>query len=281
MKNRDSAHPGRIKLTPVDEANGIYDLTRADEPQDPGTPLNKKLLDFAVAACGVTAGTATALTLDDEFGGFELVDGAKVNFRLHVASGLNPTLNVNGTGAKRIVDYSGMAIMSSVPAGVWLTAKYSAILDAYVLAEGAGMRWITQLTSTSSAIDISIPDGYTAYRLLAALRSNSSYTVGLTIKTNAGISIASHGVNLNDASNPVFTRNNLTYALFNINGGDYMNLVDMLIVRGTYNGITGMVNSVSGLGSFASVPTTTPIHTITLNGFSMKAGSTVVLEGIA
>ena len=43
MKNRDSAHPGRIKLTPVDEANGIYDLTRADEPRDEGTPLIKKL----------------------------------------------------------------------------------------------------------------------------------------------------------------------------------------------------------------------------------------------
>ena len=100
MKNRESLYPGRVKLTPVDAANGIYDLTRADEPRDEGTPLNKKLLDFAVSACGVAAGTATAYTLDDEFGGFELVDGAKVNFRLHVASGVNPTLNVNGTGAK-------------------------------------------------------------------------------------------------------------------------------------------------------------------------------------
>ena len=57
MKNRESLYPGRVKLTPVDAANGIYDLVRADEPQDPGTPLNKKLLDYAVAACGVTAGT--------------------------------------------------------------------------------------------------------------------------------------------------------------------------------------------------------------------------------
>ena len=281
MKNRESLYPGRVKLTPVDAANGIYDLIRADEPQDPGTPLNKKLLDYAVAACGVTAGTATALTLDDEFGGFELVDGAKVNFRLHVASGASPTLDVNGTGAKRVVDSSNMAVISSVPAGVWLTAKYSEILDAYVLTEGTGMRWITQLTSAASAIVVTIPDGYTTYRMLAALRSNSGFTTGLTIKTNANMYIPSHGVNLNDKSNPSFAFNNYTYASFGIYGGDSMNLVDMLIVRGEYNGITGMVNSSYGFGSFASAATTTKINTITLAGFSMKAGSTVVLEGIA
>lgn len=281
MKNRESLYPGRIKLTPVDAANGIYDLIRADEPQEVGTPLNKKLLDYAVAACGVTAGTATAFTLDDEFGGFELVDGAKVNFRLHVASGTSPTLNINGTGKKKIVDSSNMAVMSSIPAGVWLTAKYSAILDAYVLTEGTGMRWITQLASEASAIVVTIPDGYATYRMLAALRSNSALTIGVTIKTNAGMIIASHGVNLNSADSPVFTKRSLDYAMFNIYGGDYMNIVDMLIIRGTYNGITGFVNSGNGLGSFASVPTTTPINTITLNGFSMKEGSTVVLEGIA
>ena len=132
MKNRDSAHPGRVKLTPVDAANGIYDLVRADEPRDPGTPLNKKLLDFAVAACGVTAGTATAYTLDDEFGGFELVDGAKVSFRLHVASGVNPTLNVNGTGAKALVDAYGAAIDEGIAAGSWIEARYSEALNCYV-----------------------------------------------------------------------------------------------------------------------------------------------------
>lgn len=136
MKNRESLYPGRVKLTPVDAANGIYDLVRADEPQEEGTPLNKKLLDFAVAACGVTAGTATAYTLNDEFGGFELVNGAKVNFQLHVASGVNPTLNVNGTGAKALKTALGDAMPSAIPAGSWVTAFYSAALGVYVIAGG-------------------------------------------------------------------------------------------------------------------------------------------------
>lgn len=138
MKNRDSAHPGRIKLTPVDAANGIYDLVRADEPRDPGTPLNKKLLDYAVAACGVTAGTATAYTLDDEFGGFELVDGATVNFRFHVAPREGATLNVNGTGDKLLSDVYGVAIQSGIPEGAWITATYSAIPDTFIIKNGTG-----------------------------------------------------------------------------------------------------------------------------------------------
>lgn len=200
MKNRDSAHPGRIKLTPVDAANGIYDLTRADEPRDEGTPLNKKLLDFAVAACGVTAGTATAYTLDDEFGGFELVDGAKVNFRLHVASGVNPTLNVNGTGAKALKTVLGDAMPSAIPAGMWVDAKYSTVADAYILSGGsvssaqveawnekpttAQTQTIaenaaetqtkiisrTQLTAAKTEVVISIPSGYRRIRLTATLK---------------------------------------------------------------------------------------------------------------
>ena len=170
MKNRDSAFPGRIKLTPVDEANGIYDLTRADEPRDEGTPLNKKLLDYAVAACGVTAGTATAYTLDDEFGGFTLTDGAKVNFRLHVTSEAGATLNVNGTGAKRIVGISGNDALLGISAGTWVAARYSSATDKFVV-EGGGSRTIDVLTSDSSAIVVDVPDCRLCHiRVLAPLQ---------------------------------------------------------------------------------------------------------------
>ena len=40
MKDRVSRYPGRIKLIPVDKNNGIYDVVRADEPTQEGTPLN-------------------------------------------------------------------------------------------------------------------------------------------------------------------------------------------------------------------------------------------------
>ena len=208
MKNRESLYPGRVKLTPVDEANGIYDLIRADEPQEVGTPLNKKLLDFAVAACGVTAGTATAYTLDDEFGGFELVDGARVNFRLHVASGVNPTLNVNGTGAKALKTVLGDAMPSAIPAGMWVDAKYSTVADDYILSgDSVSSAQIAawnarqtaaqvksaieshskvlvrqQLTSNSAALIVPLASGYTQYKLNAMLYAyNNKYDGSLYI----------------------------------------------------------------------------------------------------
>lgn len=44
MQNRAPKYPGRVKLVPVDDANGIYDMIRADEPTQPGDPLNKATL---------------------------------------------------------------------------------------------------------------------------------------------------------------------------------------------------------------------------------------------
>lgn len=41
MQDRTPTYPGRVKLVPVDAANGIYDLIRADEPTQSGDPLNK------------------------------------------------------------------------------------------------------------------------------------------------------------------------------------------------------------------------------------------------
>lgn len=180
MKNRESLYPGRVKLTPVDAANGIYDMIRADDPQEEGTPLNKKLLDFAVAACGVTDGTATAYTLDDEFGGFTLTDGAKVNFRLHVASGVGATLNVNGTGAKRIVGISGNDALLGILAGTWVTARYNSATDKYVV-EGGGSRTIDVLTSNSSAIVVDVPDCRLCHiRVLAPLYASSDCFLKIT-----------------------------------------------------------------------------------------------------
>lgn len=188
MKNRESLYPGRIKLTPVDAANGIYDLVRADEPQEEGTPLNKALLDYAVAACGVTAGTATALTLDDAFGGFTLVDGAKINFRLHVASGANPTLNVNGTGAKALVDMNGAAI-APISSDTWIAAAYSATKDCFTVQGGENARWYfhTENWSTNS-VKITLPEGYDHFRLHVYSYGIEQYgDINMNTKLNADV----------------------------------------------------------------------------------------------
>ncbi len=45
IKNRVPTYPGRVKLTPVPGQADTYTMTRADEPTEPGTAVNKALLD--------------------------------------------------------------------------------------------------------------------------------------------------------------------------------------------------------------------------------------------
>lgn len=51
MQDRVSLYPGRVKLEPVAGQANTYDLTRADQPTQEGTPINKaNLLSDATAA---------------------------------------------------------------------------------------------------------------------------------------------------------------------------------------------------------------------------------------
>ena len=51
MQDRVPLYPGRVKLTPVSGQENVYDMVRADQPTQEGTPLNKNsLLKDATAA---------------------------------------------------------------------------------------------------------------------------------------------------------------------------------------------------------------------------------------
>lgn len=281
MKNRESLYPGRVKITPVDAANGIYDLIRADEPQEEGTPLNKKLLDYAVAACGVTAGTATALTLDDEFGGFELVDGAKVNFRLHVASGVNPTLNVNGTGAKRIVDTQGGAIMAGIPQGTWITATYSLLRDSYGVSSPGGWTLLsaTKLNTNANAVTVPLTSGYNAYRLSCAIRTVDAVYQSLDMSADNGASVYGVYARIENANLQSFDRT--TTGSVKIFGSSFVFISAMIVRYESYNGFSAIVTGDSGIGMISSANSSKEIKSITIaGGLTLRPGSTISLEGI-
>ena len=57
MQDRISTYPGRVKLVPVQGHENTYDMTRADDPSQPGTPLNKAtfLKDATAALYGLNA----------------------------------------------------------------------------------------------------------------------------------------------------------------------------------------------------------------------------------
>lgn len=136
-----------------------------------GTPVNKATLDELLAASGVTSGTASALTLLQS--GYVLEDSATVRFRLHTASGANPTLNVNSTGAKPLCGVNGLA-MESHPAGMWITAIYSEAVDAYIAAVGMSPAQVSKLNFETG--------GFTKYNITMANFSEKEYKFPLTRK---------------------------------------------------------------------------------------------------
>lgn len=63
MKDRVSLYPGRVKLTPVAGQENTFDLVRADQPTQEGTPLNKASL-FKDATASMLGLDAAALPDD-------------------------------------------------------------------------------------------------------------------------------------------------------------------------------------------------------------------------
>ena len=59
MVDRVPLYPGRVKMTPVSGQTNIYDMERADQPTQAGTPLNKTTLlkDSTAALYGLTDAT--------------------------------------------------------------------------------------------------------------------------------------------------------------------------------------------------------------------------------
>ena len=68
MRDRVPKHPGRVKLIPVEGEENVYDLHRADEPEEEGTPLNKDtfLKDATAELAGLSRMGGDA-TPDDVF----------------------------------------------------------------------------------------------------------------------------------------------------------------------------------------------------------------------
>jgi len=84
---------------------------------------------------GVTAGTATALTLTLSPAPASLYTGMEVKIKLHTNTGTNPTLNVNGLGAKPLYQDSSTRFSGGKTGNV-----YSFIYDGtnFILVKGGG-----------------------------------------------------------------------------------------------------------------------------------------------
>lgn len=248
-----------------------------------GTPVNAAALNEMLAASGVTGGTATAYTLAQE--GYYLFDGAPVKFRLHTASGQNPTININGTGAKPLVNAYGGTMPIATPEGTWITAMYSATADAYIIAAGKSPV-ITKKTLTSGATAVAMPlaADYKAFRLeFAASCSNGT---NISITSNATVHLArTIGHQILSASNSAVTYYEgyaQTIARSNYNGNmvNTMAYGSMLIANGNGDARVGGTLVTRYTSDVFTAILSGTVSTITISGYFEK-GSTFILEGMS
>lgn len=126
--NRVPQAPNRKKITPEGGASYYATVENADNPVAEGAIVNKAMLDEFLAASGTTAGSGASFTLAQD--GFSLFDGALVRVKLNRDMVAGATLNVNGTGAKAIVDAAGNAVSAGAVSGSWMDLIYN------------GSRWV-------------------------------------------------------------------------------------------------------------------------------------------
>lgn len=122
MQDRVSLYPGRVKLEPVAGQANLYDLTRADQPTQEGTPLNKaSLLKDATASL---LGLGTSAVPDDAFLALAIGVGT-YGFRVKVqlpdgtpVAGANVTGITALPGASLTTNSDGIVVGSSSTASV-------------------------------------------------------------------------------------------------------------------------------------------------------------------
>jgi hypothetical protein len=99
----------------VDHANAQLEFNELVEyTADAGVKVEGNLIkDGAINYQALSTGTSTAYVLTFS-PALTLQDGMEVSFYAHEACGDNPTLNVNGTGAKALVTESGTSIKTGM-----------------------------------------------------------------------------------------------------------------------------------------------------------------------
>lgn len=260
-------------------------LELANEIAQQGTPITAGVLNEMLAASGVTGGTAVAYTLAQEK--YALIDGAPIRFRLHVASGANPTLNINGTGAKSIVNARGIPMDIGTPEGTWITACYSSIADAYVISNADKARWATVTASVAGSIRIALPDAFKTCRITADF--TPSKTDVLFIDTGVFHSYISRGIDWSSATlSRISSTGDDSASTRVINTGFDLgvrrNILDLIAVRdGNTNYFYGTMYNNYCFMTIATVPTSQRFTEIQLTAdvTNFPAGQRIIVEGIA
>lgn len=117
MKDRVPLYPGRVKLTPVSGQANTYDMVRADDPTQEGTPLNKATLLTDATAAALELESADPTVNDALYALSQKVPHAEVHVMADV--GTTVTMSRSGKTLTATVGSDGNAVLYPTKLGEW------------------------------------------------------------------------------------------------------------------------------------------------------------------
>lgn len=125
MQDRIPLYPGRVKMTPVAGQANTYDMVRADDPTQAGTPLNKATLlkDATAALFGLTA----AAVPDDVFA---FLGKYNQHWWQRRSSAVTPHSNYSYYMVSGATDYESAGATT-----VYYASAYTVVNDRFVLTD--------------------------------------------------------------------------------------------------------------------------------------------------
>lgn len=116
-------------------------------------------IDYFVSPQGTTTGTSTAynLSIGSQYTSLDDMDGVVIRAKFHTTTGDNPTLNVNGLGAKPILAENGANIPYQIGENVWATLIWSSTLNGWIV-QGWGKKKVMKTELITSTSTWTVPD---------------------------------------------------------------------------------------------------------------------------
>lgn len=116
-------------------------------------------IDYFVSPQGTTTGTSTAynLNIGSQYTSLDDMDGVVIRAKFHTTTGDNPTLNVNGLGAKPILAENGANIPYQIGENVWATLIWSSTLNGWIV-QGWGKKRVFKTEVIKESTGWTVPD---------------------------------------------------------------------------------------------------------------------------
>lgn len=116
-------------------------------------------IDYFVSPQGVTTGTSTAYSLNigSQYTSLDDMDGVVIRAKFHTTTDDNPTLNVNGLGAKPILAENGVNIPYQIGENVWATLIWSSTLNGWIV-QGWGKKRVFKTEVIKESTGWTVPD---------------------------------------------------------------------------------------------------------------------------